>query len=67
LLRSSVTRGRPKKATEQKIRKILQHPELKPFALVIRSVLGTRKTVTFVSLVVLMATLAGMTYGSLVV
>lgn len=37
-----------------------------PSMLVIRSVLGTRKTVTFVSLVVLMATLTGMIYGSLV-
>jgi hypothetical protein len=35
--------------------------------LVIRGVLGTRKTVTYVSLVVLMATLTGMIYGSLVV
>jgi uncharacterized membrane protein YraQ (UPF0718 family) len=38
-----------------------------PSMLVIRGVLGTRKTVTYVSLVVLMATLTGMIYGSLVV
>ena len=38
-----------------------------PSMLVIRSVLGTRKTVTFVLLVVLMATFTGMVYGSLVV
>jgi uncharacterized membrane protein YraQ (UPF0718 family) len=37
-----------------------------PSMLVIRSVLGTRKTVTFVLLVVIMATLSGMVYGSLV-
>jgi uncharacterized membrane protein YraQ (UPF0718 family) len=38
-----------------------------PSMLVIRGVLGNRKTVTYVSLVVLMATLTGMVYGSLVV
>ena len=38
-----------------------------PSMLVIRSGLGTRKTVTFVLLVVLMATFTGMIYGSLVV
>jgi hypothetical protein len=36
-----------------------------PNMLVIRSVLGTRKTVTFVLLVVVMATLSGLIYGSL--
>ena len=34
-----------------------------PNMLVIHSVLGTQKTVTFVSLVVVMATVSGMTYG----
>ncbi len=37
-----------------------------PNMLVIRSVLGTRKTATFVCLVVIMATLAGMIYGNLI-
>ena len=36
-----------------------------PNMLVIRSVMGTRKTVTFVSLVVVMATISGMIYGAL--
>jgi hypothetical protein len=35
-----------------------------PNMLVIRSVMGTKKTVVFVSLVVVMATLTGMVYGS---
>jgi uncharacterized membrane protein YraQ (UPF0718 family) len=35
-----------------------------PNMLVIRSVMGTRKTVVFVSLVVLMATFSGMLYGA---
>ena len=34
-----------------------------PNMLVIRSVLGTKKTVTFISLVVAMATISGMTFG----
>jgi uncharacterized membrane protein YraQ (UPF0718 family) len=33
--------------------------------LVIRSVLGTKKTVVFVSLVIFMATLSGMIFGSI--
>jgi hypothetical protein len=33
--------------------------------LVIRSIMGTRKTVVFVALVVVMATAAGMIYGAL--
>lgn len=37
-----------------------------PNMLVIRSILGTRRTVTFVSLVVLMATLTGFLFGALV-
>jgi len=36
-----------------------------PNMLVIRSVLGTRKTLTFVALVVVMATLSGLIYGSI--
>ncbi|UCD39099.1 MAG: permease [Fidelibacterota bacterium] len=36
-----------------------------PNMLVIRSVLGTRKTITFVTLVVIMATLSGLIYGAL--
>jgi len=36
-----------------------------PNMLVIRSVMGTRKTITFVSLVVVMATMSGMVYGTL--
>jgi len=36
-----------------------------PNMLVIRSVMGTRKTVVYVSLVVVMATLSGMLYGTL--
>ena len=36
-----------------------------PNMLVIRSVLGTKKTVTFVALVVVMSTIAGMVYGAL--
>jgi uncharacterized membrane protein YraQ (UPF0718 family) len=35
-----------------------------PNMLVIRGVLGTKKTVVLVSLVVVMATLAGMIYGA---
>ena len=38
-----------------------------PSMLVIRSVLGTRKTITFVLLVVLMATISGVLFGSLAV
>jgi hypothetical protein len=34
--------------------------------LVIRSVMGTKKTVVFVTLVVVMATLSGIIYGALV-
>ncbi|MBP7937639.1 MAG: permease [Phycisphaerae bacterium] len=37
-----------------------------PSMLVIRSIMGTRKTVVFVSLVVVMATITGMIFGSLV-
>lgn len=37
-----------------------------PNMLVIRSVLGTKKTVTFVSLVIVMATLSGMVFGRFV-
>lgn len=37
-----------------------------PSMLVIRSVLGTKKTLTFVLLVVLMATVSGMIFGALV-
>ena len=37
-----------------------------PNMLVIRSVLGTKKTLTFVSLVVIMATASGLVYGSIV-
>ncbi|MBD3277358.1 MAG: hypothetical protein GF388_03575 [Candidatus Aegiribacteria sp.] len=37
-----------------------------PNMLVIRSVLGTRKTITYVSLVVVMATISGVLYGTLV-
>jgi uncharacterized membrane protein YraQ (UPF0718 family) len=36
-----------------------------PSMLVIRSVLGTKKTVVFVGLVVILSTLAGLTYGAL--
>jgi uncharacterized membrane protein YraQ (UPF0718 family) len=36
-----------------------------PNMLVIRSVIGTRKTVVYVSLVVVMATVSGILYGSL--
>ena len=36
-----------------------------PNMLVIRSVMGTRKTVTFVTLVVVMATITGMIYGAI--
>ena len=35
-----------------------------PNMLVIRSVLGTRKTLTYVSLVVVMATISGVLYGT---
>lgn len=37
-----------------------------PNMLVIRSVLGTRKTVTFVALVVVLSTIAGLVYGNLI-
>lgn len=36
-----------------------------PNMLVLRSVMGTRKTVVFVALVVVMATVTGMIYGAL--
>jgi hypothetical protein len=36
-----------------------------PNMLVIRSVMGTKKTVVFVSLVIIMATISGMIFGSL--
>jgi hypothetical protein len=36
-----------------------------PNMLVIRSVIGTQKTVVYVSLVVIMATITGMIYGRL--
>ena len=36
-----------------------------PNMLVIRSIMGTQKTLVFVSLVIVMATLSGMIYGSL--
>jgi uncharacterized membrane protein YraQ (UPF0718 family) len=36
-----------------------------PNMLVIRSVMGTKKTVVYVSLVVVMATFSGMIYGSI--
>jgi uncharacterized membrane protein YraQ (UPF0718 family) len=36
-----------------------------PNMLVIRGVLGTKKTVVFVSLVVIMATITGIIYGAL--
>ena len=36
-----------------------------PNMLVIRSVIGTQKTVVFVALVVIMATLSGLIFGSL--
>ncbi len=38
-----------------------------PNMLVIHSVLGTKKTLTFVALVVIMATIAGMVYGNIIV
>jgi uncharacterized membrane protein YraQ (UPF0718 family) len=38
-----------------------------PNMLVIRSVIGTQKTVVFVSLVVIMATLSGLLFGNLVI
>jgi hypothetical protein len=34
-----------------------------PNMLVIRSILGTKKTLVFISLVVVMATISGITYG----
>ena len=37
-----------------------------PNMLVIRSVLGTKKTIVFVLLVILMATISGMMYGTLI-
>lgn len=36
-----------------------------PNMLVIRSIMGTKKTIVFVSLVVIMATITGMTYGAI--
>jgi len=36
-----------------------------PNMLVIRSIMGTKKTVLFVSLVVIMATLSGIIYGAI--
>ena len=36
-----------------------------PNMLVIRSIIGTKKTVTYVTLVVIMATISGIIYGSL--
>jgi len=36
-----------------------------PNMLVIRSVLGTRKTLTFVIIIVILSTLSGMIYGSI--
>ena len=45
---------------------LLSGPALSlPNMLVIRSVIGTKKTVAFVTLVVIMATIAGMIYGNL--
>ena len=44
---------------------LLAGPSLSlPNMLVIRSVLGTRKTVAYVSLVIVMATLAGFIFGN---
>ena len=37
-----------------------------PNMLVIRSIMGTQKTVVYVSLVIIMATISGMFFGSLV-
>jgi len=37
-----------------------------PSMLVLRSILGTKKTVVFVALVVVMATVTGLNYGSVV-
>jgi uncharacterized membrane protein YraQ (UPF0718 family) len=37
-----------------------------PNMLVIRSVMGTRKTVTYVVLVVVLSTVAGLIYGNLI-
>jgi hypothetical protein len=36
-----------------------------PNMLVIRSVIGTQKTIVFISLVVVMSTIAGMIYGTI--
>ena len=36
-----------------------------PYMLVIRSILGTKKTIVFVSLIIVMATLTGMLYGAI--
>jgi uncharacterized membrane protein YraQ (UPF0718 family) len=36
-----------------------------PNMLVIRSIMGTKKTVVFVSLVVVMATISGIVYGAI--
>ncbi len=35
-----------------------------PNMLVIRSVLGTKKTITFISIVIIMATISGMLFGA---
>ena len=44
---------------------LLSGPALSlPNMLVIRSIMGTRKTVVFILLVVVMATLSGLVYGS---
>jgi hypothetical protein len=45
---------------------LLSGPALSlPSMLVIRSVLGTKKTVTYVALVIALSTAAGMAYGAL--
>lgn len=45
---------------------LLARPALSlPNMLVIRSIMGTKKTVVFVSLVVVMATLSGIVYGAI--
>jgi hypothetical protein len=45
---------------------LLSGPALSlPNMLVIRSVMGTKKTVVFVSLVIVMATISGMIFGAL--
>jgi uncharacterized protein len=37
-----------------------------PSMLVIRSIIGTKKTIVFVALVVLMATITGLIYGAII-